>query len=270
MSLSALKSLDTIRSDFLRLGSIVGWDWACRWMWAIARNCRECREAGSLLPADRALGSGPFPVRKGRAEAVIFGEEGMSGIREIWCRDVYFSGGFLQLRPGDVVVDLGANMGNFTVLALAQDPGIRVLAVEMQHCLIEKLRLNVDANGWLERVEICEALVGGVTRVQASLLERDGGEYATPSFTEDELIASYQVSEIGLLKCDIEGSEFELLGPSSALLKRSRQVAVEVHSWAGDTEAFERMLNGEGFSTICTDDSSAPDGRRSRVLLGRR
>jgi hypothetical protein len=49
------------------------------------------------------------------------------------------------------------------------------------------------------------------------------------------------------LKCDIEGGEFSLLRPNSRLLSLSQQIAIEVHSFAGDVDAFLAMLNQEGF-----------------------
>ena len=76
------------------------------------------------------MGPGPYDVRLGAARARLFGEQVISGIREIWVRDVYLNRGILSIAPDATVVDLGANAGNFTMLALAHGSGVRCVSVE--------------------------------------------------------------------------------------------------------------------------------------------
>lgn len=87
------------------------------------------------------MGSGPFNVGgailgsaddPGQDVSVVF-----SGIREVWVRNVYLRpvdprhagprhvdpGGVLSIPEQGVIVDLGANRGTFTALALARSPG---------------------------------------------------------------------------------------------------------------------------------------------------
>jgi FkbM family methyltransferase len=59
-----------------------------------------------------------------------------------------------QLRPGDVFVDIGANVGYFTLLAAdAVGPGGRVVAFEPLPRTVAKLRANIAANH-LENVTV--------------------------------------------------------------------------------------------------------------------
>ena len=73
----------------------------------------------NLQPADRALGIGPYHVRRGNAIATLKCNNVISAIREIWVRDVYLKNDFLKIPDEGIVVDLGANVGNFSVLALS-------------------------------------------------------------------------------------------------------------------------------------------------------
>jgi hypothetical protein len=76
-------------------------------------------------------------------------------------------------------------------------------------------------------------------------------EYRSARFLpQDEFIAQFDLKKIDFLKCDIEGSEFELLTRESPLLKMSRQVAIELHTAYGDPQAFMQMLREMGFEVV--------------------
>ena len=115
--------LRVIFADFWGLRRVGGFALAVRWLFAIVFNFRQCRAERNLQPADRAMGEGPFAVRMDDARARVIGPQVLSGVREIWVRDVYLQRGLLTMPTQGTVVDLGANMGNFTLLALAQGPG---------------------------------------------------------------------------------------------------------------------------------------------------
>ncbi len=70
--------------------------------------------------------------------------------------EAHVTGWFSQvLRPGDVVVDVGANVGYFTLLGahLVGERG-RVIAVEAHPTLVDVLRRNVAMNGVHDRVTV--------------------------------------------------------------------------------------------------------------------
>jgi FkbM family methyltransferase len=196
---------------------------------------------------------------------MLSGDAVFSGLREIWARDVYLHGGFLSIGPSARVVDLGANVGNFTLLALGHGPGVRVVSVEANSLLCEQRLLpSVRANGWEQRVSIINAFVGGQTMLQDKMLT-EGECSGASKLTEDELIERAQLTSIDFLKCDIEGSEFELLTPQSRLLAMSKQVAIELHTWGGDINAFCDMLVGLGFRCRVTEGNA-----ESSIVLARR
>lgn len=239
--------LRTILRDFVGLARVCGWGLAFRWLWKIAVNFKACVRARNLQPADRALGVGPFRCRRGKSTAMAYGEGAISGVRELWVRSVYLAGDFLTISPDAKVVDLGANMGNFTLLALGHGPGVKVVAVEGCEEPLAKLRKSIAANGWENRVQICQKFIGGVTRAQEEFPEVQ--QHTVDFISEQGFVDRYGVDQIDFLKCDIEGSEFDLLKPGSLLLGRARQLAIELHAWAGDMDGFVRMLEDQGFET---------------------
>ncbi|HVT87580.1 MAG TPA: FkbM family methyltransferase [Tepidisphaeraceae bacterium] len=244
-----------IVSDFFGLWRVCGFGIAVKWVTKIIGSFGECVRERNLQPADIAMGKGPFPCRYGKARAKLTGVQAISGIRELWVRDVYLNRGFLKIVPNSIVLDLGANMGNFTMLALAHGPDVRVVSVEPVSSNREKLLAQLEANNWTDRVRICPNFVGAKTAYQEQL-QADAQTPGANFITEDELIQQYGLERIDFLKCDIEGSEFELLGPNSRLLAMARQIAIELHGHAGDPRKFIEMLRFKGFEIGTGDHNS--------------
>lgn len=182
----------------------------------------------------------------------------------MYVRDVYLRNGLLTIEDGDVVVDLGANMGNFTNLALAHGKNVRVVSVEPGCRLNEAYKKSVALNdGFIERTQLVRAFVGKMGAVQDCMLE-DEQYRGVGWISEDELITSLQLSKIDFLKCDIEGGEFGLLHPGSKLLQMTRKIAIEIHQFAGDVDGFIKMLIAQGFELKSIQRE--PDG--SATVLG--
>lgn len=116
-----MRQLTVILADYLGLWRICGAWVANRWLLSIVANLRSVMREGNLQAADRLLGAGPFHIRFGAVKHafVIRAESAISGIREMYVRDCYLKSDALEIKDGDVVLDLGANVGNFTNLALA-------------------------------------------------------------------------------------------------------------------------------------------------------
>src|SRR3982751_6231095 len=117
-------------SDFWGIVRVCGIGPALRWLVCVALTMPANLKSGNLLAADRMMGTGPFRVHHAIGDALLTGESAFSGLREIWVRDVYAGGGFLQVPDGGTVVDLGANMGNFSAQALAANRSARLIAIE--------------------------------------------------------------------------------------------------------------------------------------------
>ena len=244
--LSVFDPLRVIARDFTGLCRVCGVFTAARWLFAVCATGPSCGRAGNLQPADRKLGEGPFRARSEHGAAMLTGEQVISGIREIWVRNVYLRRGYLEIAPDAVVVDLGANMGNFTLLALAHGPGVKVVGAEPNLALNERFRRQMALNGWADRVALDRCFIGGRDGVQQELLgnpDCSGAEF----LDQEAFVKRHGLERIDFLKCDIEGGEFRLFGPESLLLKTTRQLAVEVHDHAGDRHEFIKMLERSGF-----------------------
>lgn len=127
-------------------------------------------------------------------------------------------------KAADVVVDVGANVGFFTLLAATNH--VAVVAVEPNAANVEILLRNLQ-RAWSSldvTVEVYPVALGAEPGVQtiygtgqgASLLQGWGGIRATygrrtPVTTIDRLLADRLAGKATLIKLDVEGYEFEVL-----------------------------------------------------------
>jgi FkbM family methyltransferase len=236
-----------IAVDAAGITKVCGISVALKWLSLILINFPAVARSGNLQAADRAMGKGPFQARRAQSRAILIGTQVFSGLREIWVRDVYLKDDFLSVPKNAVVVDLGANQGVFSALMLAQNESVRVIAVEPSLTLLESLKKCVSANGWSARITPIRGFIGTFTETQKAAL-RQGSDYSdAPTIAEVELISRVEQAKIDLLKCDIEGSEFFLLEPESRLLAMTDRLAIELHQWGGDIQAFLGHLKLIGF-----------------------
>lgn len=139
------------------------------------------------------------------------------------------------LRPGDTFIDIGANLGWFTLLgaALVGEAG-RVIAFEPCTSLIDHLRRNVALNGFeqvtIEPVAVAaeegEAVLNIVAssnlgmNTLAAAPDAEASETVT-TIPYDVYAARHEVGPVRLVKIDAEGAEHWILqGMAQSLAER--------------------------------------------------
>jgi FkbM family methyltransferase len=255
-----------IVSDFVGLARICGPLTAFRWLAAVVQNIKVILHDRNLQSADITVGRGPFLIRHlpARKSFLVAGDRVLTGVREMYVRDGYLQGGTLNIEDGDIVVDLGANIGLFTAMALAHGPRVRVLAMEPSMKLNAEFDLLMQLNvGFPRRVNLIRGFVGLMNKIQERAIRDDSYYRTAPIISENDLIQVGELKRIDFLKCDIEGGEFAFLNEKSKLLAMTRKLAIEIHAFAGDVHEFIGNLKCRGFSILHI--RRAPDG--SCVLL---
>jgi FkbM family methyltransferase len=166
---------------------------------------------------------------------------------EIVVRGDYFLSG-RDLRPGDRVIDIGANIGAFSVVAGKKvGPSGRVDAYEPDPETFERLQENVRLNGLTNVVCHNCAVSGSAGRARFfrqqkhafSSLLTDVDERSPGSAIDVEVVGIRDAlaasgGDVNLLKVDCEGSEYEIfdtLDTSSA--SPVKQISMEVHGVPG-------------------------------------
>jgi FkbM family methyltransferase len=120
-----------------------------------------------------------------------------------------------DIREGDIVIDIGANVGAFAIRAARQSR--HVVAVEPVTC--DLLIGNVRLNGVEVRV-VCGALGDG----NPAQVRWDDKEVCVPTFTLRDIIAI--AGGCDFLKCDCEGAEW-MIDPGD--LAGIRRIEMELH-----------------------------------------
>jgi len=170
------------------------------------------------------------------------------------------------LGPDSVVVDLGANVGDFT-RGVSSQFGCTVYSIEAMPNLFEQIesgpkihKFNVavsDHDGTLELFcssnrecnSIFSSIAGGEYEVQNSI--------ACQATTLERFLKEQGVESIDLLKLDIEGAEKQVFASTSDVtLRRVKQITIEFHDFVPDSISAEDVksicdrLNGLGFLCI--------------------
>lgn len=184
--------------------------------------------------------------------------------QEVWVNATYKPLGF-SFAPGQVIVDIGAHVGVFTLWAATACPEARVFAVEPTPATFEFLRRNIEANR-LQNVELLQCACGGAdghatlyargAPSMNTLYTRDllGSSFRplvqTPVVALDTLFSRFGVSHCDFLKLDCEGAEYEiLLCAKPETLRSIGRIALEYHVGLAGNQPRELVdfLRGHGF-----------------------
>ncbi|MEI6322774.1 MAG: FkbM family methyltransferase [bacterium] len=152
------------------------------------------------------------------------------------------------LGPTSVVVDLGANIGQFAQ-AIHDKFGCTVIAVEPNPHLFKHLSKRsgikaihaaiVENNGPVN-------LMLDENHLASRIVETEPNTVVVEGLSLDTLFEKLGVSHIDLLKVDIEGAEFPMiLKTSDGVLKRIHQITIELHDFCG-------LLSPEKVTTLLT------------------
>ena len=151
-----------------------------------------------------------------------------------------------QLRPGDVFIDVGANIGYYSLLAsaLVGESG-GVTAVEASPAIFQQLRANLarnrvtnvrcvnlaaaDRRGTLPLFRGPDHNAGETSLFQGPGFEPDGTVEAAPL---GEILEQSEIARARLIKIDVEGAEGGVLPGLVPLLRSGRadlELIVEFH-----------------------------------------
>jgi FkbM family methyltransferase len=183
---------------------------------------------------------------------------------DIWLNQCYTPGDF-KIDPGDTVVDIGANLGIFSVWAATRAKGVRVISLEPSPRMFRFLLQNLSRNG-LRQVVAVQAACGGETGTAVlysygfeegnSLYPRNiRGKVFRPQdqvevLTLDDVFRRHEVEVCNLLKLNCEGGEYEiLLKASKETLRRVRKMSMVYHLGLHDhgPEEMVGFLRQHGF-----------------------
>lgn len=191
----------------------------------------------------------------------------------------------MPIRPGDTVIDVGANYGFFSCYAASK--GARVYAFEPSPPVFEQLQKNVAANHFESRITTRPwALSDRLGDAQLLRTDRFGGAMSTivpefakrteiavlekvtvPSHRLSEVIDLFDLSTIRLCKIDAEGSEIAILkGLDQTHRARIQSLAMEFHPEAYHLSELIALLLQWGTHQVSLMDEKPFSGNIVRVV----
>jgi FkbM family methyltransferase len=220
---------------------------------------------------------------------------------EIFVREEYLRTG-IDLSNLDTVIDVGANMGMFTMYLLENFRGVRVHSIEPMPDTFEVFRENLsrfpgrsvhayntalgsetdsrmeisffpfmtgNSTAHLETKEDNKAALSGVFTKEEIDFICDSRTVTVPSTTLSSIIDGNGIDRIDLLKIDTEGSEAEILkGIEARHWKLIRQLALEVHDRKEVLPLVVEILSSNGMETRI--DEAAGTTKSTLVLTASR
>lgn len=240
-----MRIVKQIFNDFIGIISVCGIIIAIKWILFIILSLPECIKRKNLQPADKMFGHGPISVKAKYGKVKLIGGQVFSSIREIWVRRVYLKDDFIKIPANGTVVDLGANVGSFTMQALANSKSCKVIAVEPNKELNRLFFRQINFNKYNDRVTLQRYFIGSFSQKQKEMLN-DPLSGDAEFISQQKFIEKNNLKIIDFLKCDIEGSEFDFM-ENTSLLQITKQLAVEIHDFAGDRNKFLERLKEMDF-----------------------
>jgi FkbM family methyltransferase len=192
-------------------------------------------------------------------------------VKSVFAKRSYIANG-IAIPSGGVVVDVGANIGAFTLFAA--EFASHVYAFEPEPRNYDCLRRNIALNGFDHVTPIAKAVAGssGTREFHIAADENTGSHSLHLSEFEEETKSTFQVEVVSIadfmaehsleridyLKLDCEGSEWEILeNLSRETADRIGRITLEIHEISGYTHKdAQRLVESLGFYSEFGEDAN--------------
>jgi FkbM family methyltransferase len=203
-------------------------------------------------------------LRNGIRYDIESGTNQVRMIDEIWRLGVY-DPLLYHIRDGGVVVDIGANVGVFTVKAARAANEVRVISYEPFPSNFDRLVKNIKANTLDKTVlPVCSAVSGSHKPVTLYYSEKDSGgvsvhaghlmpganSVTVPAVTLSDIFSNHSIDMCDYLKIDCEGAEESILfSAPRELFNKIKSITMEWHADINSTSTpeFIKFLHDLGY-----------------------
>ena len=147
---------------------------------------------------------------------------------EIFDKNIYEK--YVKVKEGDVVMDVGSNVGAFTVSILNKNP-LKVYCIEPSNTLMGVIKQNTQNKYVYINKAISDKTSTETIKEGVHIYYNEGDEYETITFKE--LIDENQIDKIDFLKIDCEGGEYDVFTEENKewILSNVKHIAGELHLW---------------------------------------
>ncbi|MFH0737104.1 MAG: FkbM family methyltransferase [Candidatus Micrarchaeota archaeon] len=201
-------------------------------------------------------------------------------VTDVWFNEVYTPKGF-EIRPTDIVVDIGGHIGSFSVFAAKKAEEGRVFSFEPVPGNFEMLKRNLGYNR-LDNVSASPKAVSGRSGKKTmyltshdtfshssieSLVPDMNGKIEADAISLEDIFKENKLDKIDFLKIDCEGSEYEILSRTPlSVFKKIHKISMEYHEFdeGHDLKTLKAYLESAGYSI-----SAVPSKRLGMIYAKR-
>lgn len=245
----------TIRAKMIKIGSlstIIGIISIYKnWLTVLADESRLAHSKYSIYHLRNGI---KFKVRARTVDLII--------LREIWKEMIYTPKNF-NISKNDVVVDIGAQIGTFSLYASKQAFNGKIISFEPTAENFKLLKRNLSINNISNVHPVNMAVSGKVRRKFMYLNGKNTGGHSfffvrgksckvkVRTISLKEIFDKYKLEAIDFLKMDCEGAEFDILFDCpKRILAKINIISMEYHNIDGikNVEHLSAFLRKNGFS----------------------
>lgn len=178
---------------------------------------------------------------------------------EIYLKKAYEAEPAFIARPGDIVFDVGANIGMYAIRQARR--GGRVYAFEPNYDAFSRLKRNISLNNLENVIPVASAVHSKTGIIAFSMNPKStlaGKVVISPeksalsshvdveAVSLDDFADSIKCPRINILKIDTEGHESEVLKGAKATLAKTEKIVLEYHTPGQKAQITETLTkNGE-------------------------
>ena len=176
---------------------------------------------------------------------------------------------FLSKTHGDLFVDVGANLGRYTIMLSSNYK--KVIAIEPEPSNMKHLKRNLLPAG-IDNVDLLQiAISDREGYVNLYLARHSGGHtikkgyYSKYIKVKSSTLNSILKDEprIDLIKVDVEGAEWQVLKGSERIMHKIQSWMIEVHD-PKDKKKLAEYLQSRGYATKWIDEKHIYAWRRNK------
>jgi FkbM family methyltransferase len=201
------------------------------------------------------------------------------GIDHVPIIEIFLREDYGRMKDGSVIIDLGANIGVFTIYATITASNTTVYAYEPLEGFYNLLKENVRLNRQENAVHSFNFAVAAESTSRTLFVK--GTDFYFPTLvgknanngqesievqctTLADIIDSNKLDHVDMLKMDCEGAEYEILYPTPpALFERIKEIRMEYHNLDNQSCHLGRLkefLMENGYTVTHIQPTSATNG----------
>lgn len=201
------------------------------------------------------------------------------GVDHVPIIEIFLRQDYGEIPNNAIIVDLGANIGVFSIYATTTSSNATVYAYEPFQPFYDLMRDNVQLNSRSDDVHCFNYAVAGTPAMRELFTqgqnvffptlfagESENGRHSVQvkCTTLQEIVDANRLDHIDLLKMDCEGAEYEILYQTSAKVFESiREIRMEYHNLDNQSrhvEALQNFLIQYGYTVTAVKATSSTNG----------